>query len=84
MSDQKVKDALLSAVTKLAQSIEGRAIKEPSVEVCRERMATAFESAIDELLWAQQWLTHVDSGLLEPDLLRAIEIIRSIKEQVSP
>jgi hypothetical protein len=58
--------------------------KEPSVEVCRERMATAFESAIDELQWAQQWLTHVDSGLLEPDLLRAIEIIRSIKEQVSP
>lgn len=58
--------------------------KEPNVEVCRERMVTAFDSAVDELQWAQQWLTHVDSGLLEPELLQAIEIIRRIKEQVSP
>lgn len=58
--------------------------KEPSVEVCRERMVTAFDSAVDELQWAQQWLAHVDSGLLEPELLQAIEIIRRIKEQVSP
>jgi hypothetical protein len=81
MSDPNVP---LATVTKLVQSIDGRAIKEPSVEVCRERMITALESAIDELQWTQQWLKHVDSGLLEPDLLRAIDIIRSIKEQVSP
>ena len=57
---------------------------EPSVEVCRERTHTALESAIDELEWSRQWLSHIDACLLDTDLLRAIELIRSVKEQVSP
>lgn len=56
----------------------------PSVDICRERITTSLECAADELDWCKQWLAHVDAGLLQPDLQRAIELIRSIKKHVSP
>lgn len=56
----------------------------PTAKECGERVTVALDTALDELQWAQQWLKHIDSGLVEPELLKAMDIIRNIKKEVSP